>query len=333
MSYKTNAPNSYRRRSMRKQGMYFIPFLVGIIVATLIYVGWLFLQLEGETEIHDNFMINGYLIILLLVEIPIAVIVIYFAYRNKVVKMKPKSAYKIGNINDYLQAREQYQGGYYEYETIKSFEDIVKAHENGKKIVFTGIKYGTGLIWIGIVIVIIGLIIGIAHLFREVDIMLKMISFSISLSISGLLGATFFLTGFIYLKRRPRSFFVLGREGIVYRRIWGDLRSYSWKELKEIYTLKATALDVSGPFEIPHSMIIHIILPNGAVLKFDPDNYHLDEILSFDKLKAELKNSELSRIQKNRILTKSRDHTFYLVGKTFKYYLDSGKKEFTSNSP
>jgi len=125
---------------------------------------------------------------------------------------------------------------------------------------------------------------------------------------------------------------VLGREGIVYRRIWGDVRSYSWKELNlKIYSAK-TSFVVLFKTESEPTPEIHVILPNSAILKFKAEEYHLDEILSFDKLKAELKNSELSRSHKNLKTLENRNLTFYLVSKTFKYYFDSGKRDLPSNS-
>ncbi len=337
MSYKNNTPDSYIRSSGKGVAKYIVPFIVGFLVAIFIWAGWLFPQIEGEgeVEVDVNFVMTGFFIIILLVEIPIAGIVIYFTYRNKVVKMKPESAYKIENINDYLQAHERYQGGNYEYETIKSEEDIIKAHENGKKIVFTARKSGEKiLIWMGIAFFIIGLIISIASLTFEIDIEFKIIAFSISLSIPGAIGAIFFLPNFIRLKRLPRSFFVLGREGIVYRRIWGDIRSYSWKELDlKIYSVKTIIKTLALlKTELFQTIEIHMILPNGAILKFEPEEYHLDEILSFDKLKAELKNSVLSRSHKYMITLKNRNLTLYMVSKTFKHYFDSGKKELTSIS-
>lgn len=320
MSYKKKTP---------EEAKYIIPFLVGLIIAVSIWYGWQISQIEGEVEDDFNIDMRMLFIILLLVEVSIAVIEIYFTYRYKVVKMKPKSSYKIENINDYLQVHEQYQKGNYKYETIKSEFDIVKAYESGKKIVFTARKSGEkGLIWIGIGFFIIGLIASIIFLTFEIDL----IGFSISLSIFGTIGAIFFLPNFIRLKRLPRSFFVLGREGIVYRRIWGDIRSYSWKELDlKFYSVKFSI----GKFlktEFPPTLEIHVILPNSAILKFEAESYHLDEILSFDKLKAELKNSELSRSEKYLEAKLKKNLTIYLVGKTFEYYFDSGKKDLPSNS-
>ena len=75
-----------------------------------------------------------------------------------------------------------------------------------------------------------------------------------------------------------------------------------------------------------------MVLPNKAILKFDPEEFHLSEILSFDKLIAELKNSGLSRSDRYLIALKNKNLTLYLASKAFKYYFDSSKKELTNNS-
>jgi len=208
-----NTWDSYKKR-IPEANKYIIPFLVGLIVALFIWMGWVFSQIEGEDE-KINIDIRMLFIILLLVEIPIAVIEIYFTYRYKVVKMKPKSSYKIENINDYLQAYEQYQKGNYKYETIKSEFNIVRAYESGKKIVFTARKSGEkGFIWFGISFIIIGFIIGVVSLPIDSEIEFKVISFSIAFSIFGAIGAIFSIPNFIRLKRLPRSFLCWVEKGL-----------------------------------------------------------------------------------------------------------------------
>ena len=105
-----------------------------------------------------------------------------------------------------------------------------------------------------------------------------------------------------------------------------------FKWVEEIYNVKTIDRSFGLKTEFPPTLEIHVILPNGAILKFKAEEYHLDEILSFDKLKAELKNSELSRSHKNLKTLENRNLTFYLVSKTFKYYFDSGKRDLPSNS-
>ena len=78
--------------------------------------------------------------------------------------MKPKSSYDIGDINDYFTLQEHFRCGNYEYETIKSIEDIHRAYKVGKKIVFTE-RRSLIPIWIGILFSMIGFIIGSVFVF------------------------------------------------------------------------------------------------------------------------------------------------------------------------
>ncbi len=332
MSYKNNTIDVYR--DLRREGAKSIlPYALGFLVALVIWLIWLSLQYEVDDEIDADLIISIFFLIILLVEIPIAVIKIYLTYRNKVVKMRPKSAYKLENINDFLIAQEQYRSGNYEYETIKSEEDIIKAHKIGKKIVFTARKTEEKvLMWIGSIFLIFGLIISIISSTMISNIQYKIITFIETLiivnSVFGCIGAIFLLPNFIKLKRLPRSFFVLDRQGIVYRRILGGIMAYSWKELDlkilSVKTIMRTLLVLKTEF--PQSVEIHVILPNGSALKFDPEKYHLDEILSFEKLLQDLNsNSELSKSQKYLIAKEKRNQTLHLVSMTFKYYFDYGK--------
>ncbi len=76
-----------------------------------------------------------------------------------------------------------------------------------------------------------------------------------------------------------------------------------------------------------------MILPNGSALKFKPEECHLDEFLSFEKLIEDLKSkSELSKAQKYLIALEKRNYTLYLVSMTFNHYFDYGKKELENNS-
>lgn len=310
-------------RKTPEEAKYIIPFLVGLGIAASIFSAWL-ISLPKDEVPADLF--SNFLIFLLLVEIPIAVIEIYLTYRYKVVKMRPTSSYKIENIVDYLLAYEQYQKGKYEYETINSEKDIINAYENGKKIVFTAQSSGEkGLMWIGIVFWIVGIAVTtiMGLMTANINMEFLWIVLSIGLSITGVIGAIFFLPFFISLKRLPRSFFVLGREGIVYRRKWGDIRSYSWKELDlKIYIIKKIPIPYYGKLEIPPTPEIYLILPNRAKLKFKPEAYHLDQFVSFDKMKAELEklNAKYSILSRSEIHLEARNPTLYLIGKTFEYY-------------
>lgn len=336
MSHKNNTIDSYKTSSRQEAAKFILPFVLGFIVALIIWFVWLFPQYEGEDEVDVNFVMSVLFLIILLVESTIAVIIIYLTYKNKVVKMRPKSSYKIENIKDFLIAQEQYRNGNYEYETIKSEEDIIKAHENGKKIVFTARKTEEKVImWIGMVFLTIGLIISIILATMISGIQFKIITFIAGNSVFGSIGAAFFLPNFIKLRRLPRSFFVLDKQGIVYRRIWGGIKAYYWKELDlKIYSVKTTMRTLAVlKTEFPPSVEIHVILPNEAILKFNLEKYHLDEFLSFEKLRRDLKsNVELSKAQKYFIAVEKRKHTLYLVGMTFKHYFNYGKKELENNS-
>ncbi|MFX1375413.1 MAG: hypothetical protein ACFFA0_06350 [Promethearchaeota archaeon] len=307
---------------------YIVPFFVGVIIAVSI---WFFWQIKLVSEHSDTkFDTIAMWIILLLVELIIAVIEISLTYIYKVVKMKPKSSYKIENIDNYLQAYEQYRKGDYQYETIKSVNDIVNAYKSGKKIVFTARDSGEkAIMWIGIVFWIVGIVVitimGLVT--ANINMEFLWIFLSISISMFGVIGASFFLPNFIKLIRLTRSFFVLGREGIVYRRQWGDTRSYSWKELDlKIYSVKESFGSFVLKTEFPPTLEIHVILPNHAKLKFKAERYHLDEFLSLDKLRIELKNSELTRSERVLEAELKKNLTLNLVIRTFNYFFDSSKQ-------
>jgi len=51
--------------------------------------------------------------------------------------LKEDSKLQENNIDDYISLQEQFRSGNYEYETLRSKEDIFRAYEVGKKIVFT----------------------------------------------------------------------------------------------------------------------------------------------------------------------------------------------------
>lgn len=54
--------------------------------------------------------------------------------------MKEDSKLQENNIDDYITLQEQFRSGNYEYETLRSKEDIFRAYEVGKKIVFTACR-------------------------------------------------------------------------------------------------------------------------------------------------------------------------------------------------
>lgn len=328
-----------------EQNKLILPFVIGLLIAILIYPIWLFIYMQGEGDFDSEYAIIMLPLILLVVEVSIGIIEIVLVYRARVVKMSPKSSYDIGNINDYIMLQEHFRNGNYEYETIRSKEDIFRAYEVGKKIVFTAHKSGERLlIWIGIIFSILGFIISLivvfnlVMVFRFEDVSFYIITFTITNALCTGIGAAFFVPNFLRYKRLPRSFFILAPEGVVYRRIWGGVKSYSWKELDlKVYSV-TTTMSLSGflKTELPPTVEIHIILPNGSRLKFKPDYYNLSKFLTLKKFKEKLKErSKTERIKRYRIASlvlETKNFVIALVATAFKHYFDVAKGEYETNS-
>lgn len=313
-----------------------LPFAIGLIIWTIIFSILFFNGRQGEGGSYSEWLTFILVFTLLVVGIPTCVFEIVFVYIVKVVKMKPKSSYDIGNINDYINLQELFRSGNYEYETIRSKEDIFRAYEVGKKIVFTALTSGERLfIWIGIIFTIAGLILSsvlvivISSLNFPLDVLVY--TFLLMFFLMTGLGAIFFIPGFFRSRRLPRSFFILAPEGIVYRRTWSGVMSYSWKELDlEVYSVR-TIHSWGGFFkmEFPATTELHIILPNGSRLKFIPYDYNLDEFLSFNKFLEKLREKTLTD-RKNINISASvglnmERATFALVFMAFKHYFDAAK--------
>lgn len=287
-----------------------VPFVIGLITWFILFLSLaLYTLLGGESSFTEVFM---YILIysLLIVGVPTVIIGIVFVYIVKVVKMRPESSYEIRNINDYIKLQELYRSGDYEYETIRSKEDLFVAYKMGKKIVFTR-PNSKALIWVGLVLIFIGLIIGIIlELIIDVNLeIIRLIAFIIPFAIFGGIGALFFIPGILYYIRSPRTFFILAPEGIVYRKNWGDVRSYSWKELElHVYTRTITMRSMysKNKYELPPTLEVHIFLPNGSRLKFCPGEYNLSEFLN---------NGNIA-----------------LVAMAFKLYFDAAKAHFETQS-
>lgn len=125
--------------------------------------------------------------------------------------------------------------------------------------------------------------------------------------------------------RKYKSFFILDQQGIIYRNTWGFVKSYSYKELDlKIYSVKTTMKEFFISTEMPPSIEIHIILPNKAILIFDPDSYVLKEFVSLKRLIEDVK----LRYGKNYgLILKRRIFVLFLVGKTFDHYFKQGKQQ------
>lgn len=234
--------------------------MFGLVVAPII---WVFISRE----------LIVLMLLMIIIECVIVIIEIFFAYRIKVVKMRPKSSYDLGDISVYLKVQEQYRNGVYEYGTIKTRADIIKVHKKGKKIVFTA--------------------------------------------------------------KKSKSFFVVDQQGIVYSKKLVGLRAYSWKELDlKIYRVKTVMRTAFSKIEFPFdSMVIHVILPNAAILKFDPEKYDLREFLSIEKIGENLDAIlKLGREYNNALTLESREYLFYLISMTFRFYFEFGKLKLDDDS-
>lgn len=319
-----------------------LPFAIGLLIWTIIFLILLFHEMQ-EGSYNSEMITFNLVLTLLVVGVPTCVFEIVFVYIIKVVKMKPKSSYDIGNINDYITLQELFRSGKYEYETIRSKEDISIAYKIGKKIVFTAIDSGQKiLIWFGIILSIIGFILAcvlvIPLSFSNFPFDILASTFIMAFSLSTGIGAVFFVPGFLMSRRLHRSFFILAPEGVVYRRIWGSVMSYSWKELDlEVYSVTTTH-SFGGFFKMdfPATTEIHIILPNGSRLKFKPGDYDLSEFLSLEKFEKKLKEKTITdRKNEYRLISyalETRKFTFALVPMAFKHYFDAAKGEYETSS-
>ena len=95
----------------------------------------------------------------------------------------------------------------------------------------------------------------------------------------------------------------------MFRKFWGDVRSYSWKELDlHVFTRTVTMRSMYGlvKTELPPTIEVHIIhiIPHGSRLKFCPGDYNLSEFF----------NSEM------------------LVVMAFQFYSDAAKVHFETQS-
>ena len=315
-----------KENSFWEKNKYDYPCVIGLIIWVTLIIILVFNTIgEGNTG-NFGFIIN---FSLLIVGVPTVIVEIVLVYVFKVVKMKPKSSYDIGNIDDYITLQEQFRSGNYEYETLRSKEDIFRAYEVGKKIVFTAnSSYTKGLIWMGIIFLIVGLIISgiIILVFNPEDDLFKSMILIIINSICSGFGAVFFILSFLRYIRIPRLFFILAPEGVVYRRFWGGIRLYSWKELDIIPYSVTSTISMVGLLktELGSFTEIHINLPNGSRLKFRPDDYDLSEFVSLKKMREELREkSKIDKIPRYKITTflqETKQLALALAVLAFEYY-------------
>ena len=328
-----------RVNSYWEKNKFNLPFVVGLTIWTIVFSIIFFndlndMAVEGVSFV-DKTIIN-LIFTTLIVGVPTCIFELVFVYAIKVVKMKPKSSYDLGNINDYITLQELFRSGNYEYETIRSKEDIFRAYDNGKKIVFTAISdEGVLLKWFCIIFTIAGLILAsvLAIIFGSLNLPFDILvsTFLMAFLLPTGFGAFIYIPSFIRSKMLPRSFFILAPEGVVYRRILGGVMSYSWKELGlEFYSVRTTFYGpLFSKMEFPPTTELHIILPNNARLKFKPYDYNLDEFLSFNKFVQKLREKYPTDRKKINIPAsvglKMEQATFALVFMAFKHYFDTAK--------
>lgn len=321
--------------SKLQQNKLILPFVFGVLIWAIIILILIPIYMGGEGD--PEYIMTIIIFLLIVIEGSIGVIEIILVYRARVVKMKPKSSYDMGDISDYITLQEQYRSGNYEYETLRSKEDIFRAYEVGKKIVFAAQSSGEkGLFWIGIFLSIFGLILTsiLILAFNFEDVSLNIMILVTGNSVCSGIGAVFFVPNFLRYIRLSRSFFIIAPEGVIYRRIWGGIRAYSWKELNlEVYSVTST-ISMSGLLktELGSTTEVHIILPNGSRLKFKPAEYDLSEFVSLKKNRENLRErSKIDKIPRYTIATylqETEQIALALVVLAFKYYSDPSKDKF-----
>ncbi|MFX1477855.1 MAG: hypothetical protein ACFFCI_06960 [Promethearchaeota archaeon] len=331
MSSKKNNRDSYVVSSRQETAKAALPYVGGFMLAIFIWLGWFFTYTESVEGIDTNTVMFGMLIIIIIVEVPIIVLKSYLAYKNKIIKMRPKSSYSLGKIEDFLKEVEHYRNGNYEYETIKNEEDIIESHERGKMIIFTAKPLAEKiLIWIGIFIsVFVIVIIGVIALILSLELETLLFILSISHSVALIIGSIFIIPNLVKLKRLKRSFFILDPKGIVYSQKWGGIRAYSWKELEiKMYHVKTTMKSFGMTMALSESSQLNIILPNEAVLKFKLEEYTHNEFLSIENFMQALEGKEnIPTSYKHFLISKADKGIMALITFSFMIYFNFGKMD------
>jgi hypothetical protein len=185
------------------------------------------------------------------------------------------------NLDEYILRYQQYKKGNYEYDTINSPYDVKRIVESGKRIVFIG--NNRSAIWlfgIGLLYLIIGLIVEIIFFLNSLSLPIEFRLYAILYNIFlliiivGIPFIFFLMLGLWYMRKR---FIVLGSEGLVYKLRSGGVKGYSWKDVNvDFYNysfIKQPLLE--GTVK---TVKIHIFMPDGYILKVEPDNYLCKEI-------------------------------------------------------
>lgn len=178
------------------------------------------------------------------------------------------------NIDEYLLRYKEFKEENYECGTIFSRYEVKKIVEEGKKIVFVGSNTDAIKLFVFASIL----------LFLMFTVILSMVRFFsdwfIFAGVMEFMGIpSFFLVILGLLKLRTR-FIVLGHEGIVYKLRSRGVNGYNWEDIKiDFYNYSYIKSEGSIPFT--KSVKIHIFMPNGDLIKADPEDYTCHEIPSY----------------------------------------------------
>ena len=180
------------------------------------------------------------------------------------------------NLNEYVLSVQNYKNGNYEYETITSPDEIKKAIDSGKKVVFIWSSLLLSIV-VGLILIILGLIIG--TLFSVFNPLVDWL-FIVFPILFGALGLYAIIDGLLHL-RRP--FIVLGTEGIVYKTRTGDIKGFNWEDINAYFfeflanyparTLRYNRKVNKGKYICQ----VHLSFPNGDYIKVgnsDPPAYN-----------------------------------------------------------
>ncbi len=174
------------------------------------------------------------------------------------------------NLDEYILELQYYQEGSYDYGTLNTEEEITKAIENGKKIVFLknksegkiGLTLGGALIFFGLIFGII-----LPDINPELWEGTNLSFFIMFFGMLGTPGLGYMVYGLFKMRT---SFLVLGQEGIVYKLGAGSIKGFKWEDI---------SLEVSSFMSIQ----IHILMLNEDFFKLTPGDYCSKE---FPKLKS-----------------------------------------------
>lgn len=174
------------------------------------------------------------------------------------------------NLDEYILEYQNYKEGNYEYGSLRSSSDIIKAIENGKKIIFIeGRIEAKVCVVLGSIFLILGLLLAIFTLDLFLDFWI--FSFSLFFGLFGGLGIVFIVIGLFKMRA---SFLAIGPEGIVYKLRGRRIQGYKWEEL---------SVDFQGIRVTMISAGIHVLMPNGDFIIFSVGDYRSEE---FPKLKS-----------------------------------------------